>query len=356
MRKLVWCGAAVMVAGAAAVYMTASHAAKNPDSYWGRCFNVAAHLGIRSNPFVLLNNAACQSAAAAAAHRHGGLACGAVAGQCAEDEVVTHVHKPADVVEGHCAAHEAADACEPVAQPEPADAGEMVEAEAVAPWEPIRVEVVGCRDEPRAAAPVDVFNPALIINMPCPVETDEPAIAACVDVELLPAPAAEEECDAPCKCGLIRQMLKVAGLVHADAIEWEAIPMPAPCADAIEWEAISMPSPCADDEPQEEGVEESMPQANAVNPYPCHHQHCPYMGCPYSYSRATPVEPTKQAPVKKKVRTRKVKVIDGEPCVAPAKESFWKKFHDETPCSEGVDTMEFRPTDDYRAPPGSMPY
>src|SRR5262245_40335778 len=52
MRRLFWFAAAALVACATAVYCVANYAAKHPASYWARCINSAAALGLYANPFV----------------------------------------------------------------------------------------------------------------------------------------------------------------------------------------------------------------------------------------------------------------------------------------------------------------
>jgi len=61
MRKLVWTGTAVVVLGAAAVYLAADYAAHHPDSWFGRCTAAAGYLGSKCNPLAGLSAAVAHS-------------------------------------------------------------------------------------------------------------------------------------------------------------------------------------------------------------------------------------------------------------------------------------------------------
>src|SRR5262245_4576259 len=89
MRKLVWCGAVVLVASAAAVYVAASHAAKHPDSYLGRCLRGAAYVGLHSNPFMAVTAPVVQQG-----QQMGRMTCEAMAQGAAAAVCPRKVHKP----------------------------------------------------------------------------------------------------------------------------------------------------------------------------------------------------------------------------------------------------------------------
>jgi hypothetical protein len=50
MRKVIWCGTALVVCGAVTVLLAARYAADNPDSFLGRCAVVAGEMATRCNP------------------------------------------------------------------------------------------------------------------------------------------------------------------------------------------------------------------------------------------------------------------------------------------------------------------
>ncbi len=355
MRKLVWCGAAVMVAGAAAVYVAAKHAADHPDSYWGRCAAAAAHLGARCNPFIAVNELMRDSGITKAAEFVGdavvgrGEDCDEEAAECAG------IHKP----EG------AAEAEENVAVEELAVAVEAVqEAEVVEP------KVQGLDEfEPREGFVAGSSLPAPEAVMP--PETEEPRTGTTEESEpavtdpLIPPPTSEEQpadnevpegnedkaAGSEGKCWLW-DLLKATGLIEDTT----------PAADV---EILEMPNECGDDEPQDEGVEEVPCEETQATPEPYdyhryHHDSCPYMGCPYPYShcpsQVTPVpQSSKKDRVKKKAQRRQAR--------KPADvEAMWQKLHganateDGSSVHTGVDTMEFRPSDDHRTPPGRDPF
>src|SRR5690348_4868179 len=115
MRKLVWCGAACVVAAAVAVYVAADYAAKHPDSYLGRCAAAAAYVGARSNPFTLAGSMMGQQGIQAVAKAGAGAVCGALEGDGQAE--MAEIQKPAE-------------ACEPeerVEMREPEEAAEPVE-------------------------------------------------------------------------------------------------------------------------------------------------------------------------------------------------------------------------------------
>src|SRR5206468_3435279 len=93
MRKLVWCGAALLVAGAVAVYVAADYAARHPDSYLGRCAAAAAYIGARSNLFTLAGTMIGQHGVNAAARVGAGAVCGILGHDGGQDEMA-EIHKP----------------------------------------------------------------------------------------------------------------------------------------------------------------------------------------------------------------------------------------------------------------------
>jgi hypothetical protein len=64
MRKMIWCGTALLVFGVAAVFFAARYAAMNPDSLLGRCAHAAYFVGVRCNPLVYMNRPAKEQVAA----------------------------------------------------------------------------------------------------------------------------------------------------------------------------------------------------------------------------------------------------------------------------------------------------
>jgi hypothetical protein len=370
MRRLVWCGAAVLVATAAGVYMAASHAAKHPDSYWGRCLTAAATLGLHSNPFLAVTPMATRGM------RMAEEACDAVAGGVgAGGAVAGMIDKPVDgaACEGHADAHEAV---EPVRE---------VEAD-VPHGEPIHIEVFPgesrhditppCHSENRAGVDFDVVVEQVL--PPAGEESDVPPMSPAAEAEELPMPveclsecplACDEE---PCKptCCWLWKLMKLAGLMQ------DALGVPE-----------MLPMPCADEEPAEDGAAATeQPEAELppqMDPHHHHHRGCPYTGCPYPYSRCTPGTPVTPVEKPKKVKKKKVsprtsssavgakpKVCWGIGCEKPVehkvkkplcKKALLKKLFGasedgQTPHCIGIDTMEFRPSDDHRDPPGTSPY
>jgi hypothetical protein len=129
-------------------------------------------------------------------------------------------------------------------------------------------------------------------------------------------------------------------------------------ATAEERELLPLPAECADDEATEEQTTEEIPSC----PMPSsHYQQCPHGGCPYMggscpYYRGTPVV----TPVEKPKKVRSKKKIKDVPQKDLSVEKFWQKLlgvsADGPQGQAGIDTMEFRPSDDPRDPPGSSPF
>jgi hypothetical protein len=399
MRKLVWFGAAGMVACAVAVYLAADYAAQHPQSYLGRCAAAAVYLGARSNPITV---------AAEMAHGNGACAAGQVG---------------AAAVCGILGAHDGAgDRPEVAVKPAPgADADDQDDlgepAEAAEPVEPIKPEVL--TPDPAVPAPEGDENPdgqMVPFALPVvPMQTEEPlpgeethqdaldvdqiemllpekpvahdmydssedAQAAPLDIfdvtspEAIPAPAcdedvpggcasanhaAEEACEErPCGhrggcCYWFKALMKLAGLGCDMAV-----------AEAAEERREMLPAPaeCADDEAQDEGTEgqpmEEVPSCPTPSSENNHYPHggCPYMGGSCPYDRGTPVVTPIEAP--KKVRIKK------KPKQVPKKdmssEKLLKKLFgmggDEREKQMWIDTLDFRPSDDPRDPPGHSPF
>ncbi|MCI0459474.1 MAG: hypothetical protein L0Z62_21195 [Gemmataceae bacterium] len=366
MRKLVWCGAVVMVATAAAVYVAASHAAKHPDSYWGRCLAAAAYLGLHGNPFVALQPMAEQGMRTVdqtcEAMRHAAPA-GAPACKISKPIKGAVPHEQADE-------HHAVELCEPIRE---------VEAD-VPHSEPIRIEVfpgeprTGSEPPPHGEVVLNEIDPR-VFEAIVPPQTEEPTTGEEYDTEIigaippmpppdaeeLPMPECAEECEAPC-CW-VWKMLRLAGLIHHACGLPEMLPMP-----------------CHDEETQEEMTEQPEAEVQPAYPHHSHRNSCPYMGCPYPYSRCTPATPVEPVEKPKKIKKKKPTAEStssgcsqrtvcwgiGSPegtCIkkkSVKKETRIKRLmcggEDKPPHATGVDTMEFRPSDDHRDPPGTSPY
>jgi hypothetical protein len=399
MRKLVWCGAALMVGGAVAVFLAANHAAKHPNSYLGRCAATAAYLGFRANPFVLATGLVPTVGGEPSNGLVGGVVAGAVG--CIHEQLgmaeVGLIRKPVPPA--------------PEVR-EPAEAAELVEPDE--PVEPIRPEVPFDEPELRGDAlerfvlpemPEETEEPMPVVqpeadpfegfSMPIADPSEEPeaipapAVAEPVhemiaapteDIsegeetaeeessvehpEAIPAPTSEEGCEKGCCHGCcgnwVHYVLKLFGLT----------PESAPATE-----------PTCTEETSPQG--ETAPEQNSPPPqsyhHGCPHMSCPYMGCPYPYSRPTPPVSEPPAPAPKKVKPMPEsgwlealwkKLFAAGLCPAPVScpveqpmsEMPRKKplvvgyGEDEMPRPTGIDTMEFRPTDDPRDPPGTHPF
>jgi hypothetical protein len=398
MRKLVWFGAVMIVAAAVAVYMAADYAARHPESYLGRCAAAAVYLGAHSNP-VTVTVEMVHGHGVHAAGRVGAAAVCGVLGMpdCANPQ-------------GECAVKPVPGADDEGDIGEPAEAAEE-------PVEPIKPEVL--LQEPIAPAPEGDENPEggiadgqmMPFALPVvPMQTGEPmfgteethennwvdqvdlllaeehregdmgndsaedAQAAPLDIfdvsspEAIPAPAcdeddadaAEEGCaDHPCCHGgcWLKALMKLAGqgceMLSESAAVVEVM--------LEEREMLPMPAACADDAAQDEGNEEQPLEEAPSCPMPSsdhyHHGGCPYMGGSCPYYRGTPVVTPVETP--KKVRSKK------KPKPAPQQDMSLEKLlkklfnsgdDDETQKQRWIDTMEFRPSDDPRDPPGSSPF
>src|SRR6266404_1169213 len=119
MRKLVWCGAAVMVAGAVGVFMAARHAADHPDSFWGRCTAAVADLGFRCNPFVAVSELVRDPNGKQHADAVQALAAGVVAGA---QEAAEEAAECAEIQRGEVAPDMAAEKFEAEEPPTPIEA------------------------------------------------------------------------------------------------------------------------------------------------------------------------------------------------------------------------------------------
>jgi hypothetical protein len=419
MRKLVWCGAALMVSGAVAVYLSADYAAKHPNSALGRCAAAAAYVGLCSNPFV-------HAAALGPTHlTHGSAALVGSAVGSHGQAVKCRVPKPVPGVE-----------------PEPREVREAAEPAELN--EPVRPEVPEANEpDEQPGRDVDnavLFGPGKIEEVPgttserqvlTPVE-DQPIqshsfaideydfrmpIADTEDVETIPVPATEtvyESIPAPAD---------EAAEEEESACEVESIPAPT----EEEESAVEEPSPltcvegaCVEtcrtacsgwlqqilklfgmtpEATEPTTPDESTPQSEGTegqnsSPPSSYHHGCPYLnmgcpysgGCPYPYSRPAPVTtpaPTEQpkevdpkkAPedemswlemVWKKMFAVKASMSSAaSQSSCPAnnsseiprkKKKLFGRFLDDQTRQTGIDTMEFRPTDDPRDPPGTHPF
>ncbi|HYT89550.1 MAG TPA: hypothetical protein VEL76_12660 [Gemmataceae bacterium] len=347
MRKVFWCAAAGLVACATAVYFVADYAAKHPDSYWARCVNGAASFGLYANPFVHVTTTGASKvikevgqqvngAGNAVAAQGAGNAQGDVARMFVGEQVLVN-EKNFDVRQD-------------------------VPLEDVLPFEPIKVE-------PMPADPIKdegenwIFDGQSIPSF-FPNETEEPRVGATEESELvgedemvgelapMPMPYAEEECE-PHACpgsqpscdSWFWKLLRLGGLIR-----------PMPVAD--DGELAPMPTPC-DEETQEESTEnqanEQIPDCQEDPAYHHHYHGCPYMGgCPYPYSRAVPVVTPieRQQPAPEQAPVKKKPVIEEGNGI---KKIFWYGC-DEESSPTGIDTMEFRPSDDPRAWPSDVPF
>jgi hypothetical protein len=388
MRKLVWCGAACAVAAAVAVYLAADYAAKHPDSYLGRCATAAAYLGARSNPFTLAGTVVGQEGVNAAARAGAGAVCGVLGCNGAQDEMA-EIHKPAEACEPEERVEmrepeEAAEPVEPIRpeilpqDPFPCDSEDDHEGLANGELVPFTVPVMPMQTEepmpdaehPEPCEPCE-RAPACVSpdeEMPeriaPPADQEDDTEEAAEGPEPIPAPAEEccEEHGCPCGYGCwLYRLIKETGVfsacaaeeaaeaIETPADEVEMLPMPTDCdgeaTPVDEVEMLPMPTDC-DDEPQEGGIEESKPPMSECPQTDYHHYHhnsCPYMGCPYPYYRSAPVV----HPVEKPAKIRKKK----RPSMAKpgSAEWLWKMlfgFDMERPRQTGIETLEFRPTDD----------
>jgi hypothetical protein len=413
MRKLVWFGAILMVAAAVAVYMAADYAARHPESYLGRCAAAAVYLGAHSNP-VTVTVEMVQGHGAHAAGRIGAAAICGVLGMpdCAKPEGECAV-KPVPDGDNQDDVGEAAEAAEEPIEPikpeilpeEPAPEGDENHEGGLAdgqmipftlpvvpmqteepmpgtieyneknfdtheniwadridlllPEKPVAGEQGDDSAEDAQDAPLDIFdvnNPEFIPAPAC----DEDDCEACVPAD----DAAEVVCEGSRRCHRgggcwLRALMKLAGWGCEAATEAAA----AVEANPEGCELLPMPTECADDEAQDEGNEEQPAEEAPSCPMPspgCDHNHhggCPYMGGACPYYRGTPVVTPDETP--KKVRIKK----KSKP--APEKdmslEKLWRSFFDsgdddEVQMQRWIDTLDFRPSDDPRDPPGSSPF
>jgi hypothetical protein len=395
MRKLVWCGAAFAVGAAAAVYMAANYAANHPDSYLARCAAGAAYVGTRANPFVLASGLV-PTAGAQGNSVVGGMVAGAAG--CMHGQLEK------------CEAPKPVPAAEPD-NPEAAEAAEPVEP--ICPEVPEEPECGDGREDPFLAgllAPPVMPEAPAETEEPMPVPPPEGEMTEGIEIfampieapsegaELIPAPTATQEAYEP----IAAPAADMADAEESDAEESaDEGPAPANCTEegdegCCSWlhhvmkffgllpENPAPTAPASDDSSPEGEGQSSPPPQSPHHGCPYMNMGCPYMGCPYPYSRCAPA-PTEQP---KKLHKKKVKVVPrntsfeiealwkklfaaglcsapaGEGVICPVKKPVSElprkkpvsRYIEETPRQTGIDTMEFRPTDDPRDPPGTHPF
>jgi hypothetical protein len=358
MRKWVWYGVGMTVACAVGVYVAADYAAKHPDSYVGRCVLTAAHVGMRSNPLVVMEPTLARRAVSEMAVQVGHVVVVGVGANAGGPEHAGRIDKPVCKPEGD-PMMEAAEAAEPVEAEEPEQ-----------PEELIRIEVLPCRPQHVEPKPDDEVVNAIrqfAGGVEFPAQTEEPLVGKpeacqqphgepqveCVEVPLTEAmveamvegmlvfpskppkhmPYAEETAAAN-KFKKYPWLWELMGLCPLGP-EYELIPAPT-------YEETSAPTPDETEEPQtavEEGMVESTECPEELNRHHHrHHQHgCPYMGRCYPYytpPAVTPVETPPEDAVKKPAKKKHKKVFK---LLWLANEAGWLDL---------PETMEFRPSDD----------
>jgi hypothetical protein len=360
MRKFVWAGTAVVVLGAAAVYYAADFAARNPDSWFGRCTYVAAYIGSKCNPFAGIS--------AAVAHR------------CPSDgvtEVCAVVQKPKpDAIpeEQEPAAVQGGDVDEPI----------RVEPQAgfVMPFEPEDAEPVV---PPSEETPEPTFGPGEESEVPtevaAPASDTEEAVPPAMPYVEDDVPACKkggscgkcggskdccEKCnkgsdiilnernyDTPCDRDCCEKCEKCdKGCCAKDCCDW-----------FLSFFGIKSCGKCCNDQPapsdaegQDEGTatrHDDVPNCQEDPAYDHQYPSCPFMSCPYPYAHHAVVT-TNDAVQPKKKKTRK------KPATSPQGQPATKK----PGCGEGatcpghpdVDTMEARPSDVEPGPFGDGPF
>ena len=399
MRRVVWLGVVLIVASAGAVYMAADYAARHPNSYLGRCAAAAVYISARSNPVTVAADMVRGERAHLVGRAGAGVACGALAADCGNGAVVA---KPIPGAEDPCEEPEAAEPAEvdePI-QPQGFQQDEQEPNTGIPQWEngqtlpvvptqteePMPVSEHGV--EPMSEFDPAVFNRAVEDEKPMENGTEEAPYYVEVETyipEAIPTPTenedntdepANEECpclgDKPCTCAhgcgcWFAQMLKAIGWCADNAAETApeaAVDTEAtPEATSDSPEILELPLPCDDDEPQEEGVEEQpidLPPTSTIPSYDhYHHGGCPYMGGGCPYYRGTPIVTPVEIP--RKIRVKKKKKQHQAMYKPVLMEKIWKQLlnagaDEEEQEQMGIDTMEFRPSDDPRDPPGHSPF
>jgi hypothetical protein len=322
MRQFIWAGVAAVVVSVTAVYLAADHAARNPDSWFGRCISMAAYVGGKCNPFAGLSAAAARRATSDA-----------------PPPVCQAVEEPN------------ADA-EPGEQPVPAEAEEASE--------PIEL-----RPQPAFIMP---FEPDETPAVPASEETPEPRFGAGEESEVPPAvdaPAAQEQKAEPAAkgCngkGYFSWFMGFFGskgcgkcCEHQEAVtgdreaeQQETPPMAEEAGNSKElleyWRSLR-------------SSHEQVPDCREDPSYHQQYPGCPYTGCPCPDSpmpaMSTPVDSTtgKPLPIKKPVKTP----APVAPPKAPKQSSG--EVEQATPRPD-VDTMEARPTDLEKDPFAGAPF
>jgi hypothetical protein len=315
MRKIVLAAVAVVVVGTAAMYLAADHAARNPDSWFGRCIYVAGYIGSRCNPFAGIGAAAARRALPAQA-----------------PPVCQAAEKPNTEMPKPPAQAEAEEVSEPIqVEPQPGF---------IVPLDPDEIPAVPASEEtpePRFGPGEESEVPAAV---PAPADAGEEAPIPPVPSEIDDPPACPKcgPCPkAPCDKGCFSWFLGFFGVDCCGKC----------CTDK---------AAVVNDEPQEEGTNDQAGTGHDVpdcREDPAYHQQypsCPYTGCPHPYSYhpagTMPVEsvPGKK-PVKKPACNSQPKPV--KPCCGDGEQA---KPHPD------VDTMEARPTDLEKDPFAGVPF
>lgn len=387
MRKVVWLGAVLIVASAAAVYMAADYAARHPDSYLGRCAAAAVYISARSNPVTVAADMVRGDSMLVASKAGAAAVCGGALVPDGDNVDCEVAAKPQAGAENDAQEREPAEAAEvtepiqPEVLPQEPNTEEMHWAcPGSLPVVPMQTEEPTPVSELGADSAISEFDPAVFNRE---VEANEVVESATVvgpvsieveviESEAIPVPAEEEDeakgcaaaacpCngDKPCCAGCcwLKCLMKMVGCCPCSSCEEAPEAEATPCGPEI----LEMPVPCDDDEPQDEGVEECPGEEAPSNWVPSyHHYHggCPYMGGSCPYYRGTPIVTPVETPKKPRRVKKKVKQADLKPVSI---NKFWKQLFslstdDETQKQMGIDTMEFRPSDDLREPPGHSPF
>jgi hypothetical protein len=257
MRKLIWAGCALVVAGAAVVYYAAHYAAHHPDSVVGRCATAASEVGLRCNPFAVVGQLVQRQHPVG--HGEEPFACPADPEACGQ----VMVHKP-----GH--------------QDEGAEGEEMIEPIQVGPRTEVVLdeeeqqpfERVGIDFENPATLPVltEGFTPAGTTEFRCPEESEEVPPMAEVEATTNPCESLLHFC-----ADWVREIVEAA---EASATE-EAVKA---CKETIE----PMTAATEEEEATESKVDDPVPSCQEDRDYHRQYPSCPYMGgCRYPCSGST---------------------------------------------------------------------
>jgi len=287
MRKMIWCGTALLVFGAGAVFFAARYAAENPESLLGRCARAAYYVGVRCTPLAYLNQPAAQEHAFAGRPVRGaGLPIPAPEMPADEQQEAPLAERP-EVVESIVV--EEVDEREAAV---PAPAGQTAE--------PARLP-----EEPDGFTPPadDSDLPRLPTTMPYAdddeVEVQESgtqADAACMTefLKMLVQNHGTKPCPS-CSRGLVQSVVDcVKEMLGQDTDSAEQVEVP---AEPVQ--VSPAPGGAGGEEAQENGKGPNSGSGFREDPY-YHHQYpsCPYTGqCPYPHNYNLPpvTEPMKKS-------------------------------------------------------------